>query len=352
MTIIMKVQEKILKIMAEHPTFIIAEAGSNHNGDVTQAVKLIRAAADAGADAVKFQTFTAGQLTTKSGPSASYQIKNTKIKSQWQLLRSIELDYKWYNKLVKLAKKLGIIFLSTPHGYIESVNFLKDKVPAWKTGSGDLTNLPLLKYLGESGKPIILSTGMATVAETREAVKTIEKTGNRKITILHCTTNYPCPPEEANVAAIMDLKKNFPRYRIGFSDHTLGMTAAIMAVAYGAAAVEKHLTLDRNLPGPDQKNSLEPDEFKQMVKQIRLAEVLRGSGKKRPFPSELIIAQMARKAVIAAVDITKGTKITAAMLTIKRPAKGGLAPKMLDNIVGKTAKRSIKADSQLKKGDF
>ena len=322
-----------------HPCFIIAEVGVNHNGDVDLAEKLIFAAAEAGADAVKFQTFKAEQVTTRLSP-------------QWNLLRPLELKEKAYPRLIEACKKAGIMFMSTPHGHIESAELLKPMVPAWKVGSGDLTNLPFLQYLGHTKKPIILSTGMATISETKEAVDTISKTGNKQIIILHCTTNYPCPPEEANVAAVMDLQKHFPDYPVGYSDHTLGLEAALIAVGYGSTVIEKHFTLDRNMPGPDQQNSLEPAELKEMVQKIRLVEILRGSGIKKPFKSELVIAEMARKAVIAASDIPAGTKITKKMLTIKRPAKGGLHPRELEKIIGRVAKRDIQADTQVQATDF
>ncbi|PJA22767.1 N-acetylneuraminate synthase, partial [Candidatus Beckwithbacteria bacterium CG_4_10_14_0_2_um_filter_47_25] len=272
--------------------------------------------------------------------------------NQWKLLRPLELKESVYPRLIKACNQTGIMFMSTPHGHIDSAKFLEPMVSVWKVGSGDLTNLPFLQYLGQTKKPIILSTGMATIAETQEAVKIIEQTGNKKITILHCTTNYPCPPEEANVSAILDLQKHFKKYPIGYSDHTLGIEAALIAVGYGATVIEKHFTLSRTMTGPDQQNSLEPAELKNMVEKIRLVEKLRGSGKKEPFKSELIIAQMARKAVIALTDITKGAKFTAKNLTIKRPAKGGLHPKFYWKILGKTAQRNITADSQIKKTDF
>jgi len=336
----------------DKPTFVIAEAGVNHNGDVNLAIKLIKAAAKAGADAVKFQTFKAEQVTTKKSPTASYQKKNVGEDNQWKLLRPLELKESAYPRLIKACDQAGIMFLSTPHGHIESARLLNPMVQAWKVGSGDLTNLPFLEYLGKTGKPIILSTGMATIAETKEAVRIIKRTGNKEIILLHCTTNYPCPPEEANVLAVLDIQRNFPRHIAGYSDHTMGIEAPIMAVSMGAMIIEKHFTLDRTMPGPDQKNSLEPNELKEMVEKIRLVETLRGTGMRKPFKSELVIAEMARKAVIAEMNIKKGSKITAKMLTIKRPAKGGLHPKMYWQIVGKTAKRDIKADTQLKKGDF
>ena len=332
--------------------FIIAEAGVNHNGDIKLAEKLVYAAAQAGADAVKFQTFKAEQVTTKLSPTAAYQKKNVGEDNQWNLLRPLELKEEAYPRLIAACKQAGITFMSTPHGYIDSAKLLEPLVPAWKVGSGDLTDLPFLQYLGQTKKPIILSTGMATIAEIKAAVETISATGNKQIIILHCTTNYPCPPEEANVAAVMDLQKHFPNYPVGYSDHTLGLEAALIAVGYGAGVIEKHFTLDRSMPGPDQQNSLEPAELKEMVQKIRLVETLHGSGIKKPFKSELVIAEMDRKSVIAATDISTGTVITKSMLTIKRPAKGGLQPKFYWEIIGKTAKRNIEADTQIKPGDW
>lgn len=333
-------------------TFVIAEAGVNHNGNIDLAEKLIFAAALSGADAVKFQTFKAEQVTTKHSPTAAYQKKNVGEDNQWKLLRPLELQESAYPRLIAACKQAGIMFMSTPHGHIDSAKFLNAIVKIWKVGSGDLTNLPFLQYLGQTKKPVIISTGMATVAEIKEAVKTIYATGNHKITILHCTTNYPCPPAEANVSAVLTLKKLFPRFTIGYSDHTLGIEAPLLAVGYGAEVIEKHFTLDRSMPGPDQQNSLEPIELKAMVEKIKLVEQLRGNGQIKPFKSELIIAQMARKAVIALINITKGEKFTAKNLTIKRPAKGGLHPKMYWKIIGKTAKRNIVADTQVKSGDW
>ena len=346
----MKIKNK--EIGPGKPCFIIAEAGVNHNGNVKLAEKLVYAAAAAGADAVKFQTFKAEQVTTKLSPTAAYQKKNVGEDNQWKLLRPLELKESVYPRLIKACNQAGIMFMSTPHGHIDSAKFLEPMVEIWKVGSGDLTNLPFLSYLGQTKKPIILSTGMATIEEIKSAVKTIETTGNKNIIILHCTTNYPCPDKEANILAMQDIQKHFPDYPVGFSDHTEGIVAPLIAAAFGATVIEKHFTLDRNLPGPDQKNSLEPQELKEMVAGIRRVPNLLGSGKKEPFPSELTIAEMARKAVIASQDIPAGTKITSAMLTIKRPAKGGLAPEMIKEIIGKAAKRDIQADTQIQATDF
>jgi len=334
------------------PSYVIAEAGVNHNGSIDQAIKLIKAAKKAGADAVKFQTFKTEDLVTKQAPTASYQKKNIGEDSQWKMLKSLEIKEKDYPRLIKECQKQRIEFLSTPHGHINSAQLLDPMVRYWKVASGDLINLPFLEYLGKTKKPIILSTGMATIKETQEAVRIIEKVGNKKIIVLHCTTNYPCPDNEANVLAVLDIQRNFPQYITGFSDHTMGIEASLMAVSMGAMVIEKHFTLDRNLPGPDQKNSLEPDEFKQMVDKIRQVEVLRGTGIRKPFKSEMVIAQMARKAVIAQKEIKKGELITDKKMTIKRPAKGGLHPREYWKILDKKAKKNILADTQLKMGDY
>jgi len=349
---------------------VIAEAGVNHNGDMSMAIELIKAAAEAKADVIKFQTFKAEQVTTKTSPTAAYQKKNVGENNQWKLLRPLELKEQHYPRLIKECEKHGIMFMSTPHGHIESAKLLESMVPAWKIGSGDLVNLPFLEFLGNTGKPIILSTGMATIEKIKEAVEIIEQTGNKNLIILQCTTNYPCPPEEANVAAMLDIQKNFSKYPIGFSDHTINLDAPILAAALGATVIEKHFTLDQDMPGPDQKNSAEPEELKKMVvkiheiqslglekreevvSQIPKVKTLMGTGIKKPFDSELVIAEMARKAVISAKNISAGTKITTEMLTIKRPAKGGIHPREYKNIIGKTAKKDIGVDKQLKKGDF
>lgn len=340
------------KIALGQPCLIIAEAGVNHNGQVDLALKLIHAAKEAGADVVKFQTAKPEQVTIAKSPTAKYQQTNTGETNQLELIRPLLLPEADNAALVEEAKKSGIIFMSTPHGHIASAEFLMKDVPAWKTGSGDLTNLEFLKFLGGTKKPIILSTGMATMEEIKEAVATIEGTGNKQIIILQCTSMYPTVPEEANVSAMKDLQKNFPDYPIGYSDHTLGTDAVLLAAALGATVVEKHFTLDKNMPGPDQKNSMEPAELKDLTKRIRNIEILKGNGIKKPFASELETAEMARKSVVTLQPIKAGQVITAAMLSIKRPEKGGLRPKMINQIIGKTAKRDIETDSQIQLGDF
>lgn len=335
------------------PIFIIAEAGVNHNGKLELAKKLIIQAKKAGADAIKFQTFKAEEVTLSSCPTAPYQKQKGGINTQFELLKSLELTDKDFRLLRSLADKVGIIFLATPHGHIMSAQRLKAfKIPAFKVGSGDLTNTPFLEYLGRQKKPIILSTGMATISEIQKAIRTIKKTSNKKVVILHTTTEYPCSLLDANVSAILDLKKNFPNYLIGFSDHTQGFEADILAVGLGTSVIEKHFTLDKNLPGPDHKASLTPEEFTQMVRAIRIAEKMKGSGQKIPCKKERELATILRKSVVSIKYIRKGQKITADFLSVKRPLRGGLPPRMLAKILGKRATQDIPANKQLKKGDW
>lgn len=326
--------------------FIIAEAGVNHNGDFNLAKKLIDMAKDAGVDAVKFQTFKAENIVTPKAEQAKYQTKNIgKKESQYAMLKRLELPYSAFRKLKKYCDKKGIIFLSTPHSSKEDVDIVAELCPAIKIASGDLTNLPILEYMAKKQLPIILSTGMANLEEVREAVKTILPI-NKKLILLHCTTNYPTPLKEVNLKAILTMEKEF-NLLIGYSDHTEEISVSLTAVAMGACVIEKHFTLDKNMPGPDHKASLEPQELKTMVKGIRNIEAALGGGKKVPNPSELEVAKAARKSIIAAEDIRKGDIIEESMLVIKRPGTG-IAPKYFSKILGKKAKEDIKKDEVLK----
>jgi len=335
-----KIGNKVIN--KESPCFIIAEAGVNHNGDIKLAKRLIDVAKDVSADAVKFQTFKAEDVVTKEVEMAEYQKKNIKKKeSQLEMLKKIELDYEDFKKLKKYADKKKIIFLSTPDSN-KDVDILENLVPAYKIGSGDLTNYPLLEKVAQKKKPIILSTGMATLKEVKEAEAVIKKQENDKIILLHCTTNYPCPMEEVNLKAMQTLKKEF-NLPIGYSDHTLGILVPIMAVTLGAKVIEKHFTLDRNLPGPDHKASLEPKELKEMIMAIRGAEKAIGRGIKKPTENEKRIKNVSRKSIVAEIDIPSGIKITQNMLAIKRPGIG-IAPKYFNKIIGRRAKKDIKKD--------
>lgn len=329
--------------------FFIAEAGVNHNGRLDLALKLVDEAAKAGADAVKFQTFKAEQVSTSSATMAEYQVKNIgTVKSQTEMLRHLELKEEFYPAIIQRCKKKGIMFLSTPHGGFESVDFLENlNVPAFKFGSGDLTNLPLLKYAAKFKKPMILGTGIATMREIKEAISIIKSIGNDKIIVLHCTSNYPCPPEEVNLSAMIAMMKKMG-VLVGYSDHTLGVQVPIMATTLGACVLEKHFTLDKNMSGPDHKASVDPEELRAIVDAIRKVEIIMGSPEKRPQKSELSVIKLSRKSVVAKKDIVKGEKFSVLNLAVKRPG-GGLAPKYYDSLIGKVSSRNIRCDTLIKK---
>lgn len=348
------------------PCFIIAEAGVNYNGSLKLAKSLIDEAKKAGADAVKFQTFKSEEIVTFDAKRAKYQAKNIggKEESQYEMLKRLELSYATFRKLKDYCDKKGIIFLSTPHSCKKDVDLVAELCSAIKVGSGDLTNLPILEYVARKNLPIILSTGMANLEEVREAVEVILPI-NQKLILLHCTTNYPTPPKEVNLKAMLTMGKEF-RLPIGYSDHTEGINISLAAVAIGACLIEKHFTLGKNLPGPDHKASLEPEEFKKMVKGIRDVEkrlekkenpgnILKefnvenalGDGIKKPNPSEIEVGKVARKSIVAAVNIKKGTKITEKMLTIKRPGTG-INPKYLTKFIGQVAVKNIRENELVK----
>ncbi|MDO8667867.1 MAG: N-acetylneuraminate synthase [bacterium] len=324
--------------------FVIAEAGVNHNGSLDLALKLVDAAAFAGADAVKFQTFRAEQVVTTGGEMADYQKRNLgKKESQLAMLKKLELKEKYYPVLIQRAKDREIIFLSTPHGGFESVDLLqKLKIPAFKFGSGDLTNLPLLEYAAKFKKPMIISTGMSSLKEIKEATKAIKKAGNNQIIALHCTTDYPLAPENVNLRAMQTMMKELD-VLVGYSDHTIDSRATLMAVTLGACMLEKHLTLDRKLAGPDHSASMEPAEFKKMVEQIRSVQEILGSPEKKFLKCEQQYVLVARKSLVASGIIKKGEKFTKNNLAIKRPGTG-ILPKRYEELLGKRAKVDIKKD--------
>lgn len=321
--------------------FIIAEAGVNHNGKLSLAKKMVDTAKSAGVDAVKFQTFKVEDLVTQDARSAMYQQKNTgKKESQMVMLKKLELSDGDFKKLKQHCDKKKIMFLSTPHT-VESLDFLKSLVPIFKISSADLTNIPLIKKVARFKKPVILSTGMANITEIREAVNVIKKT-HAKIILLHCTSNYPTPFDEVNLKAMAAMEKEF-NLPVGYSDHTEGIEISLAAVSLGAVVIEKHFTLTRSLQGPDHVSSLEPKELKQMVDQIRNIEKALGDGIKKPFSSELKIAKLARKSIVARENVLKGSKIKEGMLAIKRPGTG-IEPKYFYKLIGKEAKVNIKKD--------
>lgn len=322
--------------------FIIAEAGVNHNGDVTIAQRLIEAAKATHADAIKFQTFKTERMITQGTPKARYQEETTGKGSQYEMVKKLELSDNEFRTISRYAKEKGIMFLSTPFD-MESVDLLEElDVPGFKVGSGDLTNLPLLEYIARKDRPMLVSTGMATLAEVTEAVTTIKDAGNHQIILLHCTSNYPARIEDCNLRA-MDTLRNEYDVPVGYSDHTLGITIPIAAVAMGACVIEKHFTLDNNQPGPDHRASLESDELKEMVTRIRMIEKALGSKEKKPTESENEIKKIARKSVVSGIDIPQGTTITREMLAFKRPGTG-LEPKFVNEIIGKKSKKDIKCN--------
>lgn len=328
------------------PVFVIAEAGVNHNGSLEMAQRLVDAARDAGADAVKFQTFKAEQVVTAAAPKAAYQVKATGgHESQLEMIRGFELSFEAFRILAGHCRERGIMFLSTPFD-AESADFLDDiGVPGFKIASGEITNLPFLSHVAAKGKPVIVSTGMATLAEVALAVRCFEASGNRELALLHCVSNYPAAAADANLRAMTTLAATF-HVPVGYSDHTLGLEVALAAVAVGARIVEKHFTLDRSLPGPDHRASLTPDELKALMRGIRNVEASLGDGVKEPRPSELPIADVARRSLVAACDIRCGTTITAKALATLRPGTG-LPPTMWDAVVGRTARVDIPAGAIL-----
>jgi N-acetylneuraminate synthase/N,N'-diacetyllegionaminate synthase len=329
-----------------YPVFIIAEAGVNHNGDLSLAKKLIDLAKGSGADAVKFQTFKAEEIVTPRIGKASYQKNITSPQeSQYEMLKRLELKDSDFKTLAAYANKKNIIFLSSPFDK-KSVDLLEEiGVSAFKIASGEITNLPLLEYIAKKDKPIILSTGMASLDEIKQALQVINTAGKQEVILLHCVTSYPVKIEEVNLKAIITLGKKF-NLLVGFSDHTEGIIAPAAAVVLGACIIEKHFTLDKNLPGPDHSASLGPEELKSLVRAVRDTEKALGNGLKQPTAAEEAIKIYARKSIVAKVDIPRGVYIKEDMLSIKRAGKG-IEPKYLKDIVGKIIKRSIKKDQPL-----
>ena len=339
-----KIQNKF--ISDGEPIFIIAEAGVNHNGKLSLAKKLVDVAKDAGCDAVKFQTFKTEGVMTKYAQKADYQKKITGgEETQYEMAKKLELKYKDFIELKKYCDEKEIMFLSAPHSE-DAIDFLENLVPAYKFGSGDLTNIPALEYAAKKGKPMIIGTGMGTMDEIKEALNAIYNQGNKDVVLLHCTTNYPCPLKEVNLRAMQKMQKELDCL-VGYSDHTEGIIVPIMAVAMGACVIEKHFTLDKNLSGPDHKASLEPDELKEMVNAIRDAENAMGNKIKEPTKAEKEIMEVVRKSIVANADIEMGSTITGDMLAIKRPGIG-LKPKYFKEIIGKKAKVDIKRDDLIK----
>ncbi len=331
--------------MKRDKVFIIAEAGVNHNGNIEIAKKLIDVAVGVGANAVKFQTFKAEKVISKFAQKAEYQYKTTdKNETQLEMVKRLELDVDAHKELIHYCKEKGIIFLSTPFDS-ESIELLnKLDLEMLKIPSGEITNLPYLRKVGSLKSDIIISTGMANMSEIERALDILVESGTSKgnITVLHCNTEYPTPFEDVNLAAMLTIRAAF-NVNVGYSDHTLGIENPIAAVALGAAVIEKHFTLNRDMEGPDHKVSLEPDELKNMVTAIRNIESSIGDGVKRPSPSELKNKLIVRKSIVATIDIKEGSMFKENNITAKRPGTG-ISPMKWDDVIGKKAKRNFVQD--------
>ena len=339
------IADKIIGL--EYPCFIVAEIGVNHNRDLSLAKKLIKEAAKCGVNAIKFQTWNTNNIAVERVSMASYQRENIGHDiSQYDMLKELELPYEWHNELKKLAEQEGLVFFSTMEDR-ESVDFLlKDiKIPLIKVGSGDLTNFPLLKYTAKFGIPIILSTGMASLSDIDKAIRIVHDAGNDQIILLQCTTQYPAPYDSINLNAILTLKNAFNTL-VGLSDHSEGVECSIAAIALGAKYIEKHFTLDKKMPGPDHRASLEPKEFKQLVRSIRIVESAMGDGCKRQTSSEKECQKIVYRRIVAAKDIKPGEIFNEQNVTFKR-SDTGLYASYFDLITGLKSKHSVPCNNPI-----
>jgi len=332
-------------MIGKHKTLIIAEAGVNHNGSFELAKRLVDAAANAGADYVKFQTFKAEKLVTETASKADYQKENTNKnnESQLEMLRKLELSFNEFIQLSEYCKEKNIGFLSTPFD-LETIDFLEPLIPFFKVPSGEITNYPYLKKIALFGKPVIFSTGMCTVEDIRNALNVLTANGLSKsdISVLHCNTEYPTPMQDVNLNAMISIREEFG-VNVGYSDHTLGIEVPIAAVALGAKIIEKHFTLDKNMEGPDHIASLDPLELSEMIFAIRNIENAMGTGVKEPSESELKNTSVARKSIVASKKISKGEVLSEFNLTVKRPGTG-ISPMKWEFVIGKEATRDYLPD--------
>jgi N-acetylneuraminate synthase len=322
------------------PCFVIAEAGVNHNGSLEMARQLVDAAVNANADAVKFQTFNAERILTLDAPKADYQIQATgNTESQLEMIRRLELSKEAHQELMRYCQDKGILFMSSPFDEMSADLLDEIDVAVFKVPSGEITNLPFLGHIARKQKPMLISTGMSYLSEVEMAVRTVEEEQNRDYVLLQCTSNYPANPADANLSAMESMAAAFGAL-VGYSDHTQGIEVPLAAVALGACVIEKHLTTDRTLPGPDHLASLEPEEFTVMVRAIRIVESALGHGRKEPAASEANTASVARKSLVSSMNIPAGTVLTKEFIAIKRPGTG-LPPAMLPHLIGRTARAAI-----------
>ena len=325
--------------------FIIAEAGVNHDGSIDNAYRLIDAAVEAGADAIKFQTFKAESLVLKNVDKANYQKQTTnESESQFEMIKRLELSVDAHKKLIKYCNEKNIIFLSSPFDH-ESIDLLNElQLQIFKIPSGEITNLPYLRHIGSLNKKVLLSTGMSNLQEVGDALTILINAGTKKedITVLHANTMYPTPMEDVNLNAMLTIQREFG-VAVGYSDHTLGIEVDIAAVAIGASVIEKHFTLDKSMEGPDHKASLEPEELKAMVSAIRNIEKALGSSEKKPSPSESVNIDVVRKSIIASASIKKGEILSDNNVTAKRPG-AGISPMKWDKVIGTVASKDYQMD--------
>lgn len=335
------------KVGPGHPCLIIAEAGVNHNGRLELALKLVGAAAAAGAEMVKFQSFVAEEVVTPDAPKAAYQVDDAQPgQSQLEMIRALQLSPDDHRAIVEACRQSRVRFLSTPFD-LPSLRLLVDLgVPAIKVPSGEVTNLPFLAEVARTGKPVILSTGMSNLAEVGVAVATLQEAGCRELALLHCVSSYPADPRQVNLRAMATLTQEFG-LPVGYSDHTLGREVPLAAVALGACIIEKHFTLDRGLPGPDQRASATPPEIRDLVVGVRVVEAALGDGRKEPTPGEADAMAVVRRSLVAAVDIPAGAALTEKMVAIRRPGTG-LPPSRLPEVLGRKTKAAIPAGSLLR----
>lgn len=327
-------------------TLIIAEAGVNHNGNLDTAIELCKAAKKSGADVVKFQTWNTDKIITRNVKQATYQENNTgKSESQYDMLKRLELSQDAFVKIKEYCDEIGILFASTADER-DSLDFLLTLgIPFIKIGSGEIQNIPYLRYMGSKKLPIILSTGMSTLGDVDNAISVLQRAGAIDITLLHCTTNYPCPKQDVNLNAMLTLRNAF-KLPVGYSDHTEGNEIPIAAVALGACVIEKHFTLDRGMEGPDHKASTEPDSFAKMVRQIRNVEIAMGNGSKKPTPSEIEISKVVEKRIVASKVIHKGERFSESNITVKRNNQG-LSARFWDEILTTVAKKEYEPDEAI-----
>lgn len=334
-----------------YPCFVVAEAGVNHNGDLQMAKRLVDVAYNAGANAVKFQSFSAESLATMDAPKADYQKETTdNSESHFDMLKRLEMSPDMHSELYLYCQKLGILFLSSPFDEKNSDLLEELGVVAFKIPSGEITNLPFLEHVASKGKPMLVSTGMADISETALAVNSIYSAGNQDLILLHCVSNYPANADDINLHAMDTMSRAF-RSPVGYSDHTLGLEVALASVALGANVLEKHFTLDKTLPGPDHRASLEPHELTSLIKGVRIIESALGDGRKLPSNSEAETAVVARKSLVANSLISAGVVITEDLVSSKRPGTG-LPPFMKKYVIGRTARTIIPKDQLITLDDL